>query len=292
MSIKTKLNLILLILGIISSILIAVLNYIDAKNRVFEEAYNKAQLINSFAMAARTYTVKTMRPLAIEIAGTGKFHPEIMGGFFVARAIADTFARSQPGYTFKQATLDPVNFSNKASYEEANIIHAFDSNREQTLQKGIIEREDASYFYLARPVVAKKQCLTCHGDPVLAPKGRKVRYPGPGGYNYKENSVIATFVTYVPVKKALSQLKFIAFKTVVIGIFCILLILVALWLVLGKMVTKPIQRLTLLANNMSRGKDLQIKLEVPTKDEIGELYKSFDLMRKSVVKLIKMVKRK
>ena len=134
MSIKTKLNLILLVLGVITSILIAVLNYVDARDRVFTEAYKKAELINSFALAARTYTVKTMRPLAIEIAGLGRFHPEIMGGFFVARAISDTFAKAQPGYTFKQATLDPVNPSNKADTRETDIIKAFDSNSQSTLQ--------------------------------------------------------------------------------------------------------------------------------------------------------------
>ena len=139
--------------------------------------------------------------------------------------------------------------------------------------------------------MAKKSCLLCHGDPNLAPNGRKARYPGPGGYNYKENSVIATFITYVSVEKALSQLKFIAFRTAVIGILCILMILVALWFVLGRIVTKPVQQLTNMANEISRGKGLNNKVEVSSNDEIGDLYKSFDRMRKSVVKLIRMVKK-
>ncbi len=291
MSIKTKLNLILLTLGIVSSILIAVLNYVDARNRIYEEAYNRAEVINSFALAARTYTVKTMRPLAIQIAGADKFHPEIMGGFFVARAIADTFAKAQPGYTFKQATLDPVNSANKADALETDIIRTFNSNPGSKITKGIVKKGGSSYFYLARPVAAKKNCLKCHGDPDLAPAGRKSRYPGPGGYNYKENSIIAAFITYVPVNKALSQVKIIALKTAVIGIISILLILAVLWFVLGRMVTKPVLKLTELANTISRGKGLHNKLEPPTDNEIGELYKSFDRMRKSVVRLIKMVKK-
>jgi HAMP domain-containing protein len=291
MSIKTKLNLILLIVGIIAFILIDVLNNIDARKRIFEEAYQKAELINSFAMAARKYTVKTMRPLAIKIAGKGQFHPEIMGGFFVARSISDSFARSQPGYSFKQATVDPVNSSNKADAQEIKVINAFNLNPDLPLQKGIITRDNAQYFYLARPVVAKKSCLLCHGSPDFAPRGRKERYPGPGGYNYKENSVIATFITYVSLEEALSKLKYIAFKNAILGTIIVLFILVILWVVLDRIVTKPIRNLTSVAEEISRGKGLNQKLEVSAKDEIGDLYKSFDRMRKSVVKLMKMVRK-
>ena len=95
MSIKLKINLLLLLIGIITSIGIGAFNYNEAKDRVFSDAFQRAELISSFAMASRDYTVKTMRPLAIEIAGTNSFHPELMGGFFVARAIADNFAQNQ-----------------------------------------------------------------------------------------------------------------------------------------------------------------------------------------------------
>ena len=67
------------------------------------------------------------------------FHPEIMGGFFVARAISDSFAKAQPGYSFKQATLDPVNSANLADVQETSIINAFNSNPQLSLQKGIIK---------------------------------------------------------------------------------------------------------------------------------------------------------
>ena len=93
MSIKSKINLSFLALGIIAALAVAVFNYFEIKDKVIDDAYKKAELINSFAMASRTYTVKTMRPLALRVAGADQFHPEIMGGFFVARAIADTFAK-------------------------------------------------------------------------------------------------------------------------------------------------------------------------------------------------------
>lgn len=291
MSIKSKINMSFLAMGIFAALAIALFNYFEIRKSVIAEAYKKAELINSFAMASRTYTVKTMRPLAIEVAGAGQFHPEIMGGFFVARAIAETFAESQPGYSFKQATINPVNPHNAANDNETKIIHQMNENRSQTVWQGLTEKEDQKYFYIAKPVVAKKGCLACHGSPDTAPEGRRTRYPGPGGYNYKENDVVATFITYVPVGKALSEVKRSTVKLASTGILLILAIFVVVWLMIDKIITKPVVSLTRMADEVSRGKGLETELTYQSRDEIGDLYQSFDRMRKSVVKLMKMVKK-
>ena len=73
MSIKSKVNLSFLVLGILSILVIALFNYSETKKEVIANAFDKAELINSFAMASRTYTVQTMRPLALKIAGTDQF---------------------------------------------------------------------------------------------------------------------------------------------------------------------------------------------------------------------------
>lgn len=291
MSIKSKINLSFLALGIFAAMAAALFNYFETKNKVITEAFKKAELINSFAMASRTYTVKTMRPLALSLAGPDQFHPEIMGGFFVARAVADTFAKDQPGYSFKQATIDPVNSQNAADAEEQQVIHQMAGNRNRDTWHGIVKRDDQRFFYIAKPVVAQKGCLTCHGNPDDAPAGRRTRYPGPGGYNYKENDVVAAFITYVPVEKALAEVNRSTLKLASTGMGFILLIFVIIWLLIDKIVTKPVVALTQLADEVSRGKGLEKDLTIKSGDEIGDLYQSFDRMRKSVVKLIRMVKK-
>jgi len=60
---------------------------------------------------------------------------------------------------------------------------------------------------------------------------------------------------------------------------------------LARRLSIPIRNLTAIANEISRGKGLKHKLEASSNDEIGDLYTSFELMRKSVVKLIKMVRK-
>jgi HAMP domain-containing protein len=291
MSIKLKINLSFMFLGILSVIAVALFNYIETRKEVFLNAFEKAELINSFALAARTYTVKTMRPLALKVAGPNQFHPEIMGGFFVARAIADNFGKNQPGYSFKQATTNPVNIENRADIDEEVIIAKLSENRELSMDQGILEKNYQRYFYIAKPVVAAKGCLKCHGDPSKAPYGRRTRYPGSGGYNYKENSVIAAFITYIPVEEALSEIKISTFKLAgtTIAIFCVIFIVI--WLLVDRIVTKPIVNLTRFADEISRGQKLENKLSFESKDEIGVLYQSFDRLRQSVVKLMGLIKK-
>lgn len=292
MSIKLKIIIFLAGVGLIMSLCIGGYSYFDAKNQIFKDALKQADVVSSFAMASRTYAVKTMRPLTVKIGGQNSFHPELMGGFFIARAISDIFSQSQPGYSFKQAALNPVNKQNKADSQEQGIIKYFNDNIREKKKSGLIEKGGKKFFFVAQPVRAGKKCLKCHGDRENAPMGRVNRYPDGGGYNYELNSVVATFVTYIPIDIALKNVKIRAFKVFGIGFAFILLLTIAIWIYLEKQIISPIILLTGKADKMSRGKDLNDVIKRSTSDEIGQLYESFNRMRISVVKLLKMINRK
>ena len=292
MSIKWKINLLLLVIGITTSILVSAFNYYEAKNRVFEEALRKAEIISSYAMASFKYTKKTMSPLAQKLLGNDVYHPEIEAGFFVARAIADIFAQSQPGYSFKQACPNPMHIQNVADAQETEIVEFFSENRSVKLKKGVIKKDGERYFYVAKPVVAdKKNCIRCHGSRANAPRAVVQKYPGPMGYGYTFNDVVATFITYVPIQKALEGVKSMAFRTVLIGICGIFVIVIVVWLFIGNSVTNPIARLTRMADEISRGKEINREIKTSSTDEIGSLYEAFDRMRISVIKLVRALKK-
>jgi len=243
-------------------------------------------------MASREYTKKTMRPLAVKMAGKDSFHPELMAGFFVVRSIADIFAENQKGYSFKQATINPILPQNKANLQETEIINYFKSNRKVVMKKGTLSQNDGQVFYVARPVVNKKGCLKCHGQKENAPKEQQVMYTGNGGYGWKTDDVVATLITYVPIDTALNELKTIALKTILAGFVAIAIIMLSISFFLNKFVVKPIVDLTTITDRMSRGKDLHKTIENMSSDEIGALCGSFNRMRLSVVKLIQMIKKK
>ncbi len=292
MPIKLKIIIFLAGLGLIMSLCMGGYSYFDAKNQIFKDALKQADVVSSFAMASRTYAVKTMRPLTVKIGGQDSFHPELMGGFFIARAISDIFSTSQPGYSFKQAALNPVNKQNKADRQEQEIIQYFSDNISEQKKSGVIEKGEKSFFYVAQPVRAGNKCLKCHGDKENAPTGRVNRYPGGGGYNYELNSVVATFITYIPIDVALKNVEIRALKVFGIGFGFILLLTIVIWFYLEKQIISPIILLTGRADKMSRGKDLNDVIKRSTSDEIGQLYESFNRMRISVVKLLKMINSK
>ena len=72
----------------------------------------------------------------------------------------------------------------------------------------------------------KKNCIRCHGSKENAPQAMARRYPGPLGYGYSLNEVVATFITYVPIQKALEEVKSSAFKTALVGVCGVLLIVI------------------------------------------------------------------
>lgn len=292
MSIRLKINFVLLVIGIITSILVAAYNYYEARNRVFAEAQKKAELISSFAMASREYTKTTLRPLSVKIAGKDSFHPELMAGFYVVRAITDIFSQNQEGYSFKQATINPILPQNKSNPQETEIIHYFKENRDVLLKEGSLSQNNNEVFYIARPVINKKGCNKCHGLKEDAPKEQLAKYTGDGGYGWEVNDVVAIFITYVPIETALEELKGIALKTIFAGLVAILIIMLSTSFFMNKFVVKPIIELTSITDAMSRGKGLEKTIKAASNDEIGALSNSFNRMRISVNKLIQMLKAK
>lgn len=290
MSIKVKVIVFLGLVGLIMSCAVGAYSYYDARNQLFKDALKQAEVVSSFAMASRTYAVTTMRPLTQKIVGSQSFHPELMGGFFIARAIADIFAQSQPGYSFKQAAINPVNEKNLADPEERKIIRYFSENPGVKRKKGVIKKKGKSFFYAAQPVIVRKGCLQCHGEKEKAPVGRVERYESGGGYNYPVNSVIATFITYIPIEVALQNVKFRAMGVTALGVLLVFLVIITTWFYLKAKIISPIMELTSVTDEMSLGKGLNARITKKSDDEIGQLYESFDRMRKSVIKLITMVK--
>ncbi len=289
-SINRKVTGMLLLIGFFTSLAASFLYYHTTYQAIHRDALAKAEMISNFALAVRVYTVKKMRPLAIQIAGKDAFHPELMGGFFVAREVADIFGKKFEGYSFKQATPNPINYKNLADSEESQWISRFDRDHKLLKLSGITQKEDRKYFYMASPIVAKQECLRCHSTPSNAPAGRVEKYPGKGGYGYRLNQVIAAFITYVPIEQALADLRMATLRTMAIGIGSVLVMVAAIWLFMRRIVTGPIIKLARITNEISRGKDINQKITTTVQGEIGELYRSFDRLRISVIKLLKLSK--
>ena len=240
------------------------------------------------ALATRGYTNKQIKPLLASRL-TEEFLPQTVPAYS-ATEIFNTLRETHPEYMYKEATLNPTNPRDRTVDWEADVVNAF---RGDTKLHEIIGERDAPLgraLYLARPItITDPGCLSCHTSPELTPASVVKRYGTAGGYGWKLQETIGAQIVSVPmaVPLAMAQQAHSAMLIMLLGIFG--LILVLLNLLLWFTILRPIRRLSQMADAVSMG-DLEApEVRLGSQDEVGVLAGSFNRMRISLVKALKLL---
>ncbi len=287
MGIRMRSILVMGILGLLAIAVIGITSYKLSVGNALDEAKVKSSIILNYAMATKKYMKQVQRPLVKELIESDRFYPELMSGFVSARGTFELFKESSPDYTFKQATLDPLNPSNRADQDEVEFIKNFSKNPSLKSSEGRINKNGVDVFYFAQPIkVGSAGCLTCHGDPYDAPKDQIEIYGTETGYNWKMNDTVAAFVVYIPTKAAMTAAKKLSFTLVMIGAGGIFVILLILWFFLDRSVVLPIVQLAQQTESFSLGENLDAPINNKSNDEIGTLAQAIERLRISLVKLL------
>lgn len=274
---------------LVSMLAIGVLGYTSfqfSRQAAFKEAADKVSILGSYTEATLHYSRTQAVPLVKQLVGVERFYPEIMSGFVMSRNVADRFRETQPGYTIKNATRDPLWPESKADAQELKVISDLNLNKALKKTTGFMTKRGIDYFYQAKPIVAKKKCLRCHGDPDDAPKDQIMIYGAENGYNWKVGEVVSAMFIYVPVSDALAAAKISAVKLVGMGTGCILFSLLLIAIFLRMKIAKPITMLSKRTEEISLGKNLDDPIIIRPNREIGELSRSIDRLRLSIARLI------
>lgn len=217
---KRRFALAVILIYIVSLPIISTITYLILKQNAINYAYNTARLYLITFNATRHYVGDELRPVLQKELPSGKFILEGMSRSYVAGSITRRVLQDLPGYSFKNASLNPRNPKNKADEFETLIINEFRSRREMKEWKGLIEKQGYNYYVLARagsPI--EEGCLYCHGDPAAAPKEIIKRYGTASGFNMRVGDVLDTLIAYIPVQIPLiSARKIVA---IFIGIYTI-----------------------------------------------------------------------
>ena len=287
MGIRMRSILVMGILGLLAIAVIGITSYKLSVKSALNEAKIKSNIILNYAMATKKYMKQVQRPLVKELIESDRFYPELMSGFVTARGVFELFKESSPEYIFKQATLDPLNPSNRADQDELGFIKNFDQNPSLKSSEGRISKNGIDVFYFAQPIkVGSAGCLTCHGDPYDAPKDQVEIYGTETGYNWKLNDTVAAFVVYIPTEAAIAAAKKLSFTLVMIGASGIIVILLILWFFLDRSVVLPITQLAQRTEDFSLGENLDDPIINKSNNEIGTLAQAIERLRISLVKLL------
>jgi len=291
MKLLAKFNLILgLVLGV-GLALATLVSYHLAQENARAEVVRQARLMMEAMSSARDYTSNEVKPLLVkQQEHLTSFLPQTVPAF----AATETFASIRahyPDYDYKEATLNPTNLRDRASDWEADVIQAFRNPARKGATEIVDERETplGRSLYLARPIVAAAPCLECHSTPSAAPPAMIRHYGSANGFGWNLNEVVGAQIVSVPmtVPIKMADKAFTTLLAALAGVFLATLLLLDLVLLLA--VVRPLRNLSAMADEISIGKLDMPELPATGKDEISILAGSFNRMRRSLERAIKML---
>lgn len=289
MKVLLKFNLILLVifgLGLLAS---AWYSYRLTEDNALKQVTDQAELIMQQALAVRSYSVKEIRPLA-KLDSSDTFHPQTVPAY-AATQVSNILREKRPNYVYKEAVFNPTNPRNKASKREEEIINTFINSPSMKKQVGNITDENGRHLYVAYPIkITNPACLSCHSLPANAPQAMIKVYGDKGGFGWKTDEIVGAQMVSVPFKlpAELAKKTFYSFITSLLLMFSALFL--ALNYMINKIIINPVVELTYMADELSKGNLDTPEVTFVGDDEIASLSSSFNRMRRSVVKLLELLK--
>jgi HAMP domain-containing protein len=142
----------------------------------------------------------------------------------------------------------------------------------------------------AAPKISKPGCIRCHGKRMDAPQQIRDQFPGDRGYNYQVDQVVGVSLVGVPMANV--QALALQRTGIVLVVLTVLfgLILFAVNRLVKRGLLGPILEITQAAHAISHGR-LDEQVVMDRDDEIGELARSVELVRRSFAKLIKRMRK-
>lgn len=287
MSIRVQFLIYLSVVSLVAVAAIGFASYQFSKDAAFAEAQSKVSILSAYTKASHHYYRKQSIPMVKQLVGKERFYPELMSIFVMTRNIAETFQKDQPGYTIKNATVDPLWPQNQADVQELEVINRFRIDPNLKVQTGVMAKKGQDFYYEVTPYRVAKKCLRCHGDPLDAPKDQVMIYGDTNGYHWKLGDTVSGLFVYVPLSEAMGKAKDSALKLVAVGAGGVVLSLVLVVVFLGIKVVRPIEELARRADDVSLGKNLDAPINVQPNQEIASLSRAVDRLRLSIVRFMK-----
>lgn len=291
MGLRLKFNIVLFLVFAAGMGVSAYVSHKLLQDNAKEEVLRNAGLMMEAALSIRGYTVQQVKP-HLESQLAENFLPQTVPAY-AATETFNTLRKKYPDYTYKEATLNPTNPRDKAVDWEADIVNGF-RNAGGALPEVMGQRETpvGPMLYLARPLQIKDPaCLACHSVPANAPASMIKLYGENNGFGWKHQEIIGAQVVSVPMSLPIKNADkaFVTFMGSLAAIFVVTFIV--LNVMLSVMIIRPISRMSEAADQVSTGDFDVPEFKTKGSDEIHALGTSFNRMRRSLQKALKLIER-
>jgi methyl-accepting chemotaxis protein len=288
MKLLTKFNLILLLLFGVCGLVIAEVAYNFLISNARREVVEEAQLMMAHAKSVRDYTANEIAPLLQQGAKKDTFSPETVPAFS-ALATFKHIHDKYPDYEYHEATLNPTNPAHRALDWEADVINYLRDHRDKQEYTGERMAASGPTLYLATPIPAEATCMQCHSVPSAAPTAMIAKYGAKHGFGWKQGSVVAAQIVSVPMSLPIQIANQAFHRLLLYMIVAMIATMIALDIGVYYIVIQPLKLVSATADRVSKGEKNVPLLAVKGHDEIANVTASFNRMRVSLEKALKLL---
>jgi HAMP domain-containing protein len=261
--------------------------YLYTRAQVYDQARAQLTLLVDMVASIKGYVAKDLRPYFIE---KGLFHVPGFSGIVATARVAGHFRTKQPSYVIRSVSDTPLNPANRPEPTEVNLLKRF---RADTALKDVTEESRLGgkrVLLSASPMVASKGCLRCHGHPDQVPPQIVSEYGRDSGYGYQPGDIVGLGVIAVP----LANVNDVALQRSLAAAGLLTLLFAAVFITVNLLVRRylisPILRITEFSQAVAKG-DLEQTLSMNRNDEIGELARAVELLRRSFAQIMKRMRK-
>ena len=254
-----------------------------------DQVIQQARLIIDASTSTRRYTSEQIRPILDRYQRNRDiFYAESIPAFSASKVIA-YLREKYPEFSYKEATLNPTNSTDRAVDWEADLIAVFRKHPAQGEFIGDRDGPAGRRLYVARPIQSVESCMECHSTPAAAPRAMVAIYGPNNGFGWKVNEIVGAQIVGLPmsIPEAIAERAFRDLLSLLAGFSLLSLVLLNFALVLA--VIRPMRRLSDAANQLSMGNLNVPELPVKGRDEVSTLADSFNRMRRSLERAMKML---
>jgi protein-histidine pros-kinase len=289
MKLLAKFNLLLILIFGAGGFAISQFAFKFLMSNARDQVLQQAELMMASARSTRDYTSQQIKPLLIKAPEyQTEFLPQSVPAFS-AVAVFNSMRQLYPDYSYREASLNPTNLVARAEDWEADIIHHFADHPDQKVFVGERDTPAGRQLYLAKPISVAAACMECHSTPDAAPAAMVKKYGSANGFGWQLDQVIASQIVSLPMAVPISVADAAYRRLIYYLIATFLVTLLVLDAGIYLLVIRPLRRVSVAADRISKGETELPELTVSGKDEIAEVTSSFNRMHLSLAKALKML---
>ncbi|MEJ8472466.1 Tll0287-like domain-containing protein [Roseibium algae] len=288
MGLRFKYNIVLFLTCLLGTAAATGISYFIVQKSAIEEIHRSINLIRANAIAVRSYTLNSITPL-LSSDNDILFLPETVTAY-AAHSVFSTFKKTFPQFNYKEAALNPTNPADLPDELETALIEKLREDQSLGQTSTIVENDKGRFLTVAFPLTIKQPgCLRCHSTPDAAPPAMVDLYGPDNGFGWKLGETIGAQIISAPM--AIADRRAQETGIILIAGFSIVFLLVFIMtnLMLGRIVLRPVRRMSDVAEKVSMGDFSVPEYRKAGKDEISSLSVSFNRVRRSLERAMKMI---